>query len=268
MVTENPSNQFESTPESTVIPSPKPVQSIPKLLKIVVIAQAVIIISLLSLFVYFTVTGTSFKKEEINSYEECVAAGNPVMDSYPEQCITKDKKSFTRQLSEEEQKKLKPPVEETQSTESAAMVETESLLPATKVTTPSGVKHSIPKIGWNFYLPSGWKSSLEEFSDEEAYLVRFWQGSSPQQATMQLNIKPNWDNTGDAQSLPRNFIIAEGIKAARAEPPTLEEQKLDRYQTNYYFEYQQQVYVLACVHNWIPELVTECDNLLKTMQPV
>ncbi len=31
------------------------------------------------------------KGSAINSYEECVKAGNPIMDSYPEQCQTNKK---------------------------------------------------------------------------------------------------------------------------------------------------------------------------------
>lgn len=33
--------------------------------------------------------------KSINSFAECVAAGNPVMESFPEQCKTADGKSFT-----------------------------------------------------------------------------------------------------------------------------------------------------------------------------
>ncbi|MBI2011407.1 hypothetical protein HYS91_01430 [Candidatus Daviesbacteria bacterium] len=51
------------------------------------------------------------KIKNINSFEECVKAGNPVLESYPRQCKSKDGKSFTEQLSEEEQEKLKPPVD-------------------------------------------------------------------------------------------------------------------------------------------------------------
>ncbi|MDX1765320.1 MAG: hypothetical protein R3313_00040 [Candidatus Saccharimonadales bacterium] len=38
----------------------------------------------------------------IDSYEDCVAAGYPIMESYPEQCAVPDGPSFTRQLTEEE----------------------------------------------------------------------------------------------------------------------------------------------------------------------
>ena len=41
--------------------------------------------------------------EEIpSSFDECVAAGNPVMESYPEQCAVPGGKTFTRILSDEE----------------------------------------------------------------------------------------------------------------------------------------------------------------------
>jgi hypothetical protein len=32
----------------------------------------------------------------INSFEECAAAGYPILESYPEQCRTKDGRNFTR----------------------------------------------------------------------------------------------------------------------------------------------------------------------------
>ncbi|MCA9353734.1 hypothetical protein KC842_02575 [Candidatus Nomurabacteria bacterium] len=31
----------------------------------------------------------------IDNFEECVRAGNPVLESYPERCITRDGQSFT-----------------------------------------------------------------------------------------------------------------------------------------------------------------------------
>ncbi|NQV09203.1 hypothetical protein HQ529_05105 [Candidatus Woesearchaeota archaeon] len=34
---------------------------------------------------------------EITNYDECVAAGNPIMESYPEQCMTKDKVTFVNE---------------------------------------------------------------------------------------------------------------------------------------------------------------------------
>lgn len=40
----------------------------------------------------------SFELQNINNYEDCVAAGYPVMESYPEQCVTSDGRNFTRTL--------------------------------------------------------------------------------------------------------------------------------------------------------------------------
>ena len=47
----------------------------------------------------------------ISSYEECVAAGYPIMESYPEQCAVPDGPTFTRQLTLEEQANLQPSYE-------------------------------------------------------------------------------------------------------------------------------------------------------------
>ena len=44
----------------------------------------------------FTVTLSSWEAQyDINSFEECVNAGYPVMESYPRQCATPDGRSFT-----------------------------------------------------------------------------------------------------------------------------------------------------------------------------
>lgn len=34
----------------------------------------------------------------ITNFEECVAAGNPIMESYPPRCMTKDGRSFTQDV--------------------------------------------------------------------------------------------------------------------------------------------------------------------------
>lgn len=39
---------------------------------------------------------------EISSFEECKAAGYPVMESFPEQCAVPDGGTFTRDISGEE----------------------------------------------------------------------------------------------------------------------------------------------------------------------
>jgi hypothetical protein len=35
---------------------------------------------------------------EINSFDECLAAGNPAMESYPRQCMTTNGKHFVEQI--------------------------------------------------------------------------------------------------------------------------------------------------------------------------
>lgn len=44
--------------------------------------------------------------EQISSYEECVDAGYPILESYPEQCMTPDGRGFTRELTDEELRNL------------------------------------------------------------------------------------------------------------------------------------------------------------------
>lgn len=34
--------------------------------------------------------------KDVNSFDECAAAGYPIAESYPEQCITPDGRSFTK----------------------------------------------------------------------------------------------------------------------------------------------------------------------------
>ncbi len=46
--------------------------------------------------------GKSNNLQAINSFEECAAAGYPVIESYPERCNTPDGRSFTRQISQTE----------------------------------------------------------------------------------------------------------------------------------------------------------------------
>lgn len=44
---------------------------------------------------YYT-SGTSMEVE-ITTFEECVEAGNPILESYPEQCKTEDGRTFVKQ---------------------------------------------------------------------------------------------------------------------------------------------------------------------------
>jgi predicted membrane-bound mannosyltransferase len=67
------------------------------------VVLAILLIVICSAGFYFISVNTESEVVEINSYEECVAAGYPIMESYPEQCATPDGKNFTRELTPEEQ---------------------------------------------------------------------------------------------------------------------------------------------------------------------
>ncbi len=122
--------------------------------------------------------------------------------------------------------------------------------------------HHFPLSKINLAAPKNWQSDFQSF--QTADLIRFWQGADASTATIQLEIKKNWDNTGDAQYLERKFALGSGIMAAQVDPPKMADQKLDRYQTNYYFEKNGSVYVYMCVHNWIDAQIDVCQTMLKT----
>jgi len=76
--------------------------------KDLLVIAIVIILGSLAGFIYYFEKNQP-KAQSINSFEECAAAGNPIMESYPEQCISQDGQHFTRQLSGEEKENLLPP---------------------------------------------------------------------------------------------------------------------------------------------------------------
>ena len=54
---------------------------------------------ILIVMVLISVLATSCVTKKITNFEECVAAGNPVMESYPRQCRTEDGQTFTEVIS-------------------------------------------------------------------------------------------------------------------------------------------------------------------------
>lgn len=64
--------------------------------KIYIIAVAIFCLALISgIVILLVISNTAQKKStEINSFQDCVDAGNPVAESYPEQCFA-DGKSFS-----------------------------------------------------------------------------------------------------------------------------------------------------------------------------
>ena len=143
---------------------------------------------------------------------------------------------------------------------------TEATSPDQQSTTiPSGwIRHTFTDTDLVVYTPPRWQSNSEYFPNIPSTLLRFWEGGGPENSTIQLNIKNNWDNMGITGSKP--YLLSNGIKVNRADPPRMDEKKLDRYQTNFSFEHQGQVYSLLCVHNWLEENIKTCEDILEYLE--
>lgn len=126
-------------------------------------------------------------------------------------------------------------------------------------------KFAFPDLKLTMYAPPGYKSDLQLFDNGE-YLVRFWQGAEAGSATIQLAIKQNWNNTGDSQQAARTIKMNQGIMAGKIDPPAKSAVQLDRYQTNYFFAYNNKVYYLTCVHNWLTKEYQQCKTMVETME--
>lgn len=134
-----------------------------------------------------------------------------------------------------------------------------------KVEVPTGwIEHIFNTKKLTLYTPADWDSSMEDFPTKTT-LLRFWKKATPNLIPIQLEIKPSWDNTGDAKDLGKNFLVSGTIEAAKVDPPKKEEQVLERYQTNVYFEHDDKVYVFQCVHNWAPDFVDTCNKMMETL---
>lgn len=66
----------------------------------------IVIIIIVVLFVWFLIRDfeDNRSKEEITNFDECVAAGNPIMESYPQQCRTTDNRTFVEDIGNELEK--------------------------------------------------------------------------------------------------------------------------------------------------------------------
>lgn len=62
-----------------------------------IIPLLVFIVLILILLFYISTLGETDVKE-INSFEECIAAGFPAMESYPRQCRTSDDRTFVEEI--------------------------------------------------------------------------------------------------------------------------------------------------------------------------
>src|SRR3989338_5208499 len=63
---------------------------------------ALIILAIMMAIITACAEKESISPDNISTFDECVSAGNPVMESYPQQCKANDK-TFVEQLKETEQ---------------------------------------------------------------------------------------------------------------------------------------------------------------------
>lgn len=73
-----------------------------KNIAISVILSSIIVSAVFGGLAGYLVANVDKSGDKITSFEDCVAAGNPVMESYPEQCRTKDGRLFVRDISGDE----------------------------------------------------------------------------------------------------------------------------------------------------------------------
>lgn len=133
-------------------------------------------------------------------------------------------------------------------------------------TPPAGwIPHESDEVGVTLYTPDDWGSDLKYYPSTNSNLIRFWKKLSPNIVPIQLDIKPDWSNTGDTQYYAKNYKVSGSIDAIRIDPPKKEEEVMERYQTNVFFEKSGKVYVFECVHNWTPDYLDTCNKMLETM---
>ena len=69
--------------------------------KFLIIVVSVVLIALVALFAVSNYQRED-TSEDISTFQECVDAGYPVMESYPEQCLTPEGLLFVREIEEDE----------------------------------------------------------------------------------------------------------------------------------------------------------------------
>jgi hypothetical protein len=75
-----------------------PTSKIVTFLPLAIIVVATLLVGLGAGFLIGTGDKPGQNTRSINSFEDCAAAGYPIMESYPEQCAVPGGRSFTRQI--------------------------------------------------------------------------------------------------------------------------------------------------------------------------
>ena len=58
---------------------------------------ALVLVAIAAGLLYLSSLGQHYRAAAITNFDECAAAGNPIMESYPEQCRTADGRTFVNQ---------------------------------------------------------------------------------------------------------------------------------------------------------------------------
>lgn len=107
----SPAHEASASPTNTTVTPNQPPQSKKPKRKLplakLLVAGIVILITVFAFGIIAYLLMGQNKTQEITSYEECVSAGYPIMESYPEKCAANGQ-TFTRKLTNEEKTKLDP----------------------------------------------------------------------------------------------------------------------------------------------------------------
>lgn len=128
------------------------------------------------------------------------------------------------------------------------------------------VEHKFVTEKVAFFAPPAWGADSVRNLDTNIVAIRFWPGNNPADGWGFMDIKPNWDNTGNAQQQAKNFQITPDLMAVKIDPPQKQAQTLDAYETNYYFERNGRVYVFTCRHNWDQNRYQTCETMLQSIR--
>jgi hypothetical protein len=129
-------------------------------------------------------------------------------------------------------------------------------------------KYSDPKYNFSFKYPTDWTTEMKDYPADNQRLINIIKNSSPSVVSLSFTIMNGWNynQLGGAQYQPKNYSVG-GVPAYRMDPPTKEQQTLERYQTNVYFEAPDgHVYVFICTHNWDQNYIDTCNNILSTFK--
>ena len=143
--------------------------------------------------------------------------------------------------------------------------ETISPTPTPNPITNNWNKYSDSKYDFSFKFPTDWTTQVKDFPENNQRLINIIKNSSPDVVSLSFTISDNWNNTGNAQYLPKNITVG-GVQALRVDPPKPEEKQLERYQANIYLEQGGHVYFFACTHNWNQDYINTCNNILSTVR--